>query len=164
MREQFEALAELCNINVDGLKDISVERNCVAFLARCNAYIDKLEAPGKKKTSASSKKKKGSRPPSGKRSQTLPTAATYDSSNNESDHDGGVRLSTRAKELEDGLKKDLEKVDDSSGMRARNIQLMQNLKKHQEQRTILDDFIKSQNKKMEVRTCFRLLGKWCGLV
>ena len=54
MREQFEALAESCNIDVDDLKDVSVESNLVAFLARCNAYIDKLEPPGKKKTATSS--------------------------------------------------------------------------------------------------------------
>lgn len=60
------------------------------------------------------------------------------------------KLMKKAKTLEDELRLSLNIVEDVGALKVKNIKLMSNLKKEKEQRSVMEDFIASQNKKIKI--------------
>jgi hypothetical protein len=60
------------------------------------------------------------------------------------------KLMKKAKTLEEELKLSLNIVEDVGALKAKNLKLMTNLKKEKEQRSVMEDFIASQNKKIKI--------------
>lgn len=60
------------------------------------------------------------------------------------------KILTKAKTLEDELRLSLNIVEDVGALKEKNLKLMNNIKKEKEQRSILEDFIASQNKKIKL--------------
>ena len=60
------------------------------------------------------------------------------------------KILNKAKTLEDELRLSLNIVEDVGALKEKNLKLMNNIKKEKEQRSILEDFIASQNKKIKL--------------
>lgn len=124
LRDQLLNLAEVCGVDYE-YEDLDSEDFCVEFLSRC---VNHLAKSSKKSTK---KKKKGGKKEGDDRCSDDP-------------------ISKKARELQNDLTMNASTLDNANVMRSKNIHLMNQIKKLQEQRTIMETFIGAQNKKMDV--------------